>query len=382
MEEVREPRPASEAELIAELRRELDDTNRGLIALHTELEAAQRAASRLAAIVTSSDDAMISVDPEPAHRVQTWNPGAERLLGHAGHEIVGQPVDALMPEPALDAFLDAAAAIRAEGHAKPHQSRWRRSDGSEVDVAVTVSAVRDADGTLTGFSTVARDITQQLAAQAELAAARADREVQGDRDRIARDMHDLVIQRLFAGALTLQSTLGRLSDRPQVGERVQQVVDDLDSTIKVIRSTIYALREQQHGDRRGSGLRARLVAAVDRATEALGFAPALRTTGLLDTGVPAQYAEQLLAVLGEALSNAARHAGATAVDVAVDLAATSLRLRVTDNGCGIDSAVTRRSGLSNLRSRAEELGGTFTLAPNRPTGTVLDWSVPLPGGRT
>ncbi|MBC7267386.1 MAG: sensor histidine kinase [Streptomyces sp.] len=238
--------------------------------------------------------------------------------------------------------------------------------------------MRDADGALIGFSTVARDITQQLAAQAELAAVRTEREVQGDRDRIARDMHDLVIQRLFAGALTLQSALNRVGDRPQVADRVQRVVDDLDDTIKVIRSTIYALREQRQGPG-GGGLRARVVAVTDRAAEILGCTPALRMTGLLDTEVPAEHAEHLLAVLGEALSNAAKHAHATSVDITVEVTGTSLRLRVSDNGRGIDPAVTRRSGLANLRSRAEELGGTFTVAANHPAGAVLDWSIPLPG---
>ncbi|MGW3355469.1 sensor histidine kinase [Streptomyces bungoensis] len=219
----------------------------------------------------------------------------------------------------------------------------------------------------------------QAALALDVAEHRRDSErmvVLNDRDRIARDLHDLVIQRLFAGALSLQSTLGRVSDRPQVSERVQRVVDDLDDTIKIIRSTIYALREHDQA-RRGSGLRGQLVAATERATESLGFAPALRMTGLLDTAVSAEQAEQLLAVLGEALSNVARHAEATAVDVGVEVTDAAVRLRVTDDGCGIDPAVTRRSGLANLRRRAEEMGGTFALSANEPCGTVLEWTVPL-----
>ncbi|MGW5661305.1 sensor histidine kinase [Streptomyces sp. NPDC003758] len=200
--------------------------------------------------------------------------------------------------------------------------------------------------------------------------------VLNDRDRIARDLHDLVIQRLFAGALTLQSTLGQVSDRPQVNERIQRVVDDLDDTIKIIRSTVYALREGDQA-RRGSGLRAQLVAATERATETLGFAPALRMTGLLDTAVPAEQAEQLLAVLGEALSNTVRHAHASIVDVGVEVTDAALKLRVADNGRGIDPAVTRRSGLANLRRRAEEMDGTLTLSANQPSGTVVEWVVPL-----
>jgi signal transduction histidine kinase len=226
---------------------------------------------------------------------------------------------------------------------------------------------------ITGFGS-------QVALTLDVAEHRRDADrmlVLTDRDRIARDLHDLVIQRLFAGALSLQSTLGRVADLPQVGERVQRVVDDLDDTIKVIRSTIYSLRESDRA-RHGNSLRTRLVTATDQAAEALGFTPALRMTGLLDTVVPVDHADHLLAVLGEALSNTARHARATTVDVTAEVTGADLRLQVADNGRGIDPAVARRSGLSNLRRRAEELGGSFTVSSNRPSGTVLEWNAPLP----
>ncbi|MGW3208910.1 sensor histidine kinase [Streptomyces sp. NPDC001135] len=219
----------------------------------------------------------------------------------------------------------------------------------------------------------------QAALALDVAEHRRDTErmvVLNDRDRIARDLHDLVIQRLFAGALSLQSTLGRVSDRPQVSERIQRVVNDLDDTIKIIRSTIYGLREHDQS-RVGSGLRAQLVTATERATESLGFTPALRMTGLLDTSVSADHAEQLLAVLGETLSNTARHAHATTVDVGVEVTDSELTLRVADNGRGIGPAVTRRSGLANLSKRAEELGGSFSVSANQPSGTVVEWVVPL-----
>ncbi|MFJ7290488.1 sensor histidine kinase [Streptomyces collinus] len=197
-----------------------------------------------------------------------------------------------------------------------------------------------------------------------------------DRDRIARDLHDLAIQRLFASGLTLNSVLGRVSDRPEVAERVQRVVDDLDDTIKTVRGTIYALRERDRSDGRG-GLRSKLLAETDRAAAVLGFAPALRMTGLLDTDVPADHAEHLLAVLRETLSNAARHAHATVVEITAETDGTHVRLRVADNGTGIDPAVNRRSGLDNLRQRATDLGGGFTVTPNDPTGTIVEWTVPL-----
>jgi signal transduction histidine kinase len=212
----------------------------------------------------------------------------------------------------------------------------------------------------------------------EIAEHRRDAEqllVLNDRDRIARDLHDLAIQRLFAGGLSLQSVLNRLSDRPEVAERVQRVVDDLDDTIKVVRSTIYALRES---DRTGAtGLRARLVTEVGRAAETLGFTPSLRMSGLLDTDVSDEQREHMVAVLREALSNAARHAHATAVEVTAEATTTTLRLRVADNGRGIGSDVSRRSGLGNISTRADHLGGTCALTPNEPSGTVLEWTVPL-----
>ncbi|MGS2586422.1 sensor histidine kinase [Streptomyces hebeiensis] len=227
--------------------------------------------------------------------------------------------------------------------------------------------------------TMISGFADQAALALEIAEHRreADRRmVLSDRDRIARDLHDLAIQRLFASGLTLNSVLGRISDRPEAAERVRRVVDDLDDTIKTVRNTIYALRER---DREGArGLRAELLAETDRATGVLGFTPALRMTGLLDTGVPAEYAEQLLAVLRETLSNAARHAHATHVEVTAETDGSRLRLRVADNGTGIDPGVTRCSGLANLHRRAGDLGGSFTLAPNEPAGTVAEWTVPLP----
>ncbi|MFF9060331.1 GAF domain-containing protein [Streptomyces sp. NPDC014882] len=220
----------------------------------------------------------------------------------------------------------------------------------------------------------------QAALALEIAEHRREAEhllVLTDRDRIARDLHDLAIQRLFASGLTLNSVLGRVSDRPQVAERIQRVVEDLDDTIKTVRATIYALGERDRPGSRG-GLRLKLLTETDRAAGVLGFSPALRMTGLLDTDVPAGHAEHLLAVLRETLSNTARHARATAVEVVAETDGARLRLRVADNGRGIDPAVTRRSGLDNLRRRAADLGGTFTLTPNEPTGTVAEWTVPLP----
>jgi signal transduction histidine kinase len=245
-----------------------------------------------------------------------------------------------------------------------------------LQVANLPGGVEFSDATLAMID----GFTDQAALALEIAEHRREAEqlmVLTDRDRIARDLHDLAIQRLFASGLTLNSVLGRISDRPEAAERVQRVVDDLDDTIKTVRGTIYALRERDRSDGRG-GLRAKLLAETDQAAAVLGFTPALRMTGLLDTDVPAGHAEHLLAVLRETLSNAARHAHATAVEVTAETDGRRLHLRVADNGGGIDPAVTRRSGLDNLHRRATDLGGSFTLTPNEPTGTIVEWTVPLP----
>jgi PAS domain S-box-containing protein len=360
---------ARRAQLVDELSQELDDTNRGLIALHTELEAARRAEARLAAIVASSDDAMISVGP--SHLIQTWNPGAQRLFGHTEQHIVGQSIDTLMPDAAFHVFQAVVEQIRSEGHADSYQSRWRRTDGTDVDVAVTVSPMCDAEGALIGFSTVARDITHQLAAQAELAAARADREVMAERDRIAGDLHDMVIQRVFGAGLALQSITARIT-RPDAATRIHTVIGELDATIRELRGTIFNLNQPTQ---KAASLRAQVLGETSTAQDRLGFAPSVEFDGPIDAALPDETAAHLLAVLREALSNVARHAHATAAWVAVHTG-DELRLDVTDNGRGLGRP-TRSSGLTNLRRRAEKLGGTFEVADRPEGGTRLRWHIPL-----
>ncbi|WP_431946748.1 sensor histidine kinase [Actinacidiphila sp. bgisy167] len=195
-----------------------------------------------------------------------------------------------------------------------------------------------------------------------------------DRDRIARDLHDLAIQRLFATGMTLQSA-ARFVDHPQASERLLRAVDDLDETIKIIRSTIFGLRVRDSGPGR-QGLRVRTARAVEQAVPSLGFTPSLRMEGLVDTDVPAAVADDVIAVLGEALSNIARHAHAGSAEVALVVGSGTVSLTVTDDGVGLPEG-GRRSGLTNLARRAEKLGGTFTAAARDCGGTQLEWRVPV-----
>ncbi len=208
----------------------------------------------------------------------------------------------------------------------------------------------------------------------ELASRRRDAErfaVYEDRDRIARDLHDLVIQRLYATGMSLEGVSARMGES-DYGRRISSAVDALDETIKGIRSAIFSLHSRPAAAE--TGLRARILEVVDEATGALGFTPALRMSGSLED-VPADAGEHLLGALREALSNAARHASAGKVGVTVEVG-QELILLVQDDGVGMKEP-ERRSGLANLAERAGLLGGTLRTGPADGGGTELEWRVPL-----
>lgn len=208
----------------------------------------------------------------------------------------------------------------------------------------------------------------------ELAERRWDSEqlaVLQDRDLIARDLHDLAIQRLFATGMTLQS-VGRFIPHPEASERVLRAVDDLDETIKII----FGLRSRDN-DVTGGGLRAGVAKVVGGARPGLGFAPSVRTEGLLDTDVPREIADHVLAVLVETRTNIAQHAHAGRADVVLTTDGREVRLKVSDDGVGIP-ADGRRSGLRTIAERAEQLGGRLEVSGSGTGGAVVDWQVPLP----
>lgn len=194
-----------------------------------------------------------------------------------------------------------------------------------------------------------------------------------DRARIARDLHDIVIQRLFATAMTLTGA-ARMMGPSEASSRVQTAVDDLDETIRQIRSTIFALQSTEASS--DHGLRARVLGLIDAVSSQLGFTPAVRMEGLLDTDVEDEVADEVVAVLQESLSNVVRHARASRIDVIVEARSDELSLKVIDNGVGIPED-GRRSGLANLANRASRLGGSFQVGRSDGKGTRLEWRVPL-----
>ena len=201
--------------------------------------------------------------------------------------------------------------------------------------------------------------------------ARQQEVLAADRDRIAQDLHDVVIQRLFATGVQLRAARDS-TDPAETRSRVDATVEDLETAIRDIRTTIFEL---QHG--MGASLRSAVAALAREFTDVLGFSPTVHTWGPLNSLVPRPLTEQAMAVLREAVSNCARHAAASECVIEVSVADGWLTLCVTDDGCGLGEDV-HESGLRNLRRRAERLGGVLELGPATPSGTLLKWRVPLP----
>jgi signal transduction histidine kinase len=196
-------------------------------------------------------------------------------------------------------------------------------------------------------------------------------DVVADRDRIARDLHDHVIQRLFAVGLSLQSTHQRAKST-EVQRRLSNSIDDLQEIVQDIRTAIFDLHS---GDEGAGRLRRRLHEVIAETTADAGLRITIHMSGPLSVVDP-NLADHAEAVLREALSNVVRHASATAVTVSVSVL-DDLTIEVTDNGIGIP-ADTRRSGLNNLASRAIDSNGSITVEKGASGGTTLLWSAPLP----
>jgi len=193
-----------------------------------------------------------------------------------------------------------------------------------------------------------------------------------DRDRIARDLHDRVIQRIFAVGMTLEGAT-RLEELAPVLERVNKAIDDLDTTITEIRTAIFELDSSTR-----RGLRHGVLELTAELSPLLGVRPDVTFVGPIDAGVPPHVADHLLAVLREALTNAAKHAQATTVSVIVTVA-DEVTLEVIDDGTGTETPLAAGSGmgLANMRSRAEKLGGTFEMHNVPGGGARVAWRVPV-----
>jgi signal transduction histidine kinase len=214
-----------------------------------------------------------------------------------------------------------------------------------------------------------------ISAAVVLAEARGELERLGivaEEERIARDLHDTVIQQVFALGMSLQAIRASVGD--EAAARIDGVVDALDDVIRQIRNTIFRLPARGRGS---VGFRDAVLRLVELHRERLGFAPRVAFEGPVDTVVSEGLAEHVLNVVAEGLANIARHAGASFAEVVVVAREDSLVVVVLDDGRGVGEGPSAGSGLRNLRSRAEELGGESSLHSREPRGTILEWRVPL-----
>jgi len=225
----------------------------------------------------------------------------------------------------------------------------------------------DADQELTVMLATAAGIAIE---NARLHEKVADLATASDRERIARELHDTVIQRLFATGLGLQSMLGLISD-PVGVERLQESIDDLDATVREIRSVIFELHTQRLI---GESLRSEVLGVCSESARALGYDPVVRFNGPIDSSVDSVVGEHVLAVTREGLSNVARHAGATSTLVSLEVDGDRVTLTITDDGVGLTESDGAGRGRINMTSRAVEVGGELVLRGAAGGGTELRWS--------
>ena len=329
----------------------------------------------LRSAVDAAPDGIVVVDE--AGTMLFVNPMAEQLFEYDRNELIGKSVDLLVPDAVRGQHGSRRGAYVDHPLTRPMGAdldlRGRRLSGEEFPVEISLSPVRSGDHML--VIAIVRDITERQDAAEALARARADLVLVDDRERIARDLHDTVIQRLFAVGLSLQGAASRGGADPAL-DRMRQAIDDIDDTIRDIRSAIFALHTRRPG---GARLRDDVITIVSEATRPLGFEPGVTFDGPIDSAASDAMQEHLAATLREALSNVAKHARATSVSVEVTVAASDLVLRVVDDGVGLGEAAGLGNGLANMRQRAEELGGRCVVSSPVAGGTILEWRVPVDG---
>lgn len=230
------------------------------------------------------------------------------------------------------------------------------------------------------FSHADEEMVEALAAAAGVAVANArNRELRGllalieDRERIARDLHDLVIQRLFATGMSLQGFLRKQELPQEAQDKLNNAIDELDKTVKQIRQTIFALQDNAVHD----SMRGRIIAEFEAFRSLCTFTPELQFEGAIDAKVPERLAAHVVAVVRELLSNVAKHAKASQAVILVRVEGDELSITVTDNGVGFTEPPHRR-GLSNVARRADAHSGLFSIGPADGGGTRAHWSVFLP----
>ena len=304
-------------------------------------------------------------------RFEYVNQGAVNQLGYSHRELLEMSplhIKPLFTEASFREVLETL--VKGEVESQVITTVHRRKDGFDIPVEIILEYPPPPPGPDQRRMVVAlvRDATDRLAADE---AVRAKERAQGrleDRERLARDLHDVIIQQLFASGMGLQS-VHRLIQDEAAAKRVMDTVDQLDHTIAQLRAAIFHLTAPLPGTPTSQ-----IEAVVSRAALQLGFEPELDIDDAADIAA-GPILDHLLPTLTEALSNVVRHASASRVSVSVRRVPTRLELQVVDNGVGFDPETPRGNGLANLSARAKELGGMVTITSGRAgSGTMLRWT--------
>ena len=242
-------------------------------------------------------------------------------------------------------------------------------DGRSIPVTVSASKILDENGDVT-LAAVIHDLTAERQHAAILAMAESRLAISDDRDRIARDLHDTVIQRLFATGLTLQAAIGRAD----ITERVDAAVSGIDDAIRELRTSIFSLRRAQDH----LSVRDAINTLAEEVRRVLPCPLAVEIGREVDHQTPTHLRDELVALVREALSNTVKHASATEADVLINVVDGELRIRVSDNGIGFEpNAIPEGNGLRNFGERLARLGGRMELETSLGDGTRLVFVIPL-----
>ncbi|MEQ1873559.1 MAG: PAS domain S-box protein [Ilumatobacteraceae bacterium] len=326
---------------------------------------------RLLEVVEAMPDGVVIVDS--GGLIVLVNREMERLVGYSREQMLGQAVEMLIPFALREGHVanrdGFAAAPRRRSMGLGLDLAAQRQDGSSFPVEIAL-APADLDGERVAIATV-RDMTVSRATAAELQDSRQRVMLAEDHERIARDLHDTVIQRLFAAGLSLQSVIPIVPE--QARAKIEAIIDNQDDAIRELRTAIFGM-----SSKRSAGLTIRVVVnqLVDDVARVLDFRPALHFVGVLD-GIDAVITTEVAAVVREALTNVARHARARRADVTLRHVDDILTVTISDDGAGIPQSHQLGSGLLNMHDRAKRLGGSCTISSDDQSGTTVRLVIPV-----
>jgi PAS domain S-box-containing protein len=348
----------------------------------TERKRAEDAVAQLAAIVESSDDSIIGTTPEGI--IRNWNKGAEIIYGYSAEEVQGLPISVLYPPDRSDELPWLLEKVKQGEPVAQYETVRIRKGGAQVDVSLTLSPMKDASGKITGIASITRDISARKRAETELQRLQHVAAMR-ERTRLARDLHDNVLQSLAVAGLNLEAAIQGLKVDPEVArEQLRGVQDLIVREQQELRAFIdelkFATLVPGEIDFKFGYLLQQLAKTVEQQWH---LRVELKMDGF-DAQVPAVLAREIYQIIREGLVNAARHAHASVVEVDLKADDRNARVTISDNGCGFpfrghyDDAALSSTGLGPavIKSRVASLGGALNIDSSE-SGARLEVTLPL-----